>query len=367
MAEKTEKPTPKKLRDSARKGQTFKSRDITALAVLMVGSVILGSFFDFDRWIQLFHGIALTGNTPAPADYVRMLARLLLYAVMPLVLLCALAGALPSLIQSRFTLASEAIRFDLSLISPAKGFKRLFSLRSIKELAKAWLYLAVFALAIYLFAKLYHRQVFSLFQAGPMAQAHLWVWLAIRLIFLFIGCALPILVLDALAEFFIYYKDMKMDVHEVKQEYRQSEGNPEVKSKRHESHRELLSEQVKSDIEKSDFILANPTHIAIGIYINADIVSWPFISVMETNLVAQAVIRHAEAASVPVVRNISLARSIYRTSRRYSFVSQDVLDEVMRTLIWLRQVEMAERPPESGQDVSPEGADEPVNPPKPES
>jgi len=350
MSEKTEKPTAKKLRDAAKKGQTFKGKDITTVIVLAVGILVLGSFFNLRQLIQLMQGVALAGGYTDPMKYVRTLAKLFLSIVMPFVLLCALAGALPSLIQSRFTLAFEAIRFDPSVLNPVNGFKKLFSMRTVKELVKTLLYLGVFILALYLFIKLYHRQVFQLFRGGAEVQAHMWVWLSMRLIFLFIGCALPVLVLDALSEFFLYYKDMKMEKHEVKQEYKQSEGNPEVKSKRRDVHIELLSEQVKSDIEKSNFILANPTHIAIGIYVNADVVAWPFISVKETNARAQAAIRYAEQVGVPVVRNIPLARSIYRNSRCYSFVAEEALDEVMRILGWLREVELAARQP----DMAPE-------------
>ncbi|KVP66717.1 type III secretion system protein [Burkholderia ubonensis] len=350
MAEKTEKPTAKKLRDAAKKGQTFKARDIVALVVIATGALTAPTLVDLTRIAAEFVRIASTGAQPNPGAYALAWAKLFLRIAAPFVLLCAVAGVLPSLVQSRFTLAVESIRFDLTALDPVKGMKRLFSWRSAKDAVKALLYVAVFAIAVRLFIDLYHHDVFGLFRARAALLGHMWIVLTIRLVLLFLLCALPVLIIDAAVEYFLYHRELKMDKHEVRQEYKESEGNYEIKSRRREIHQELLSDEIKANIEQSDFIVANPTHIAIGIYVNPDIVPIPFVSVRETNARALAVIRHAEEHGVPVARNVALARSIYRNSpRRYSFVNQDDIDGVMRVLIWLKEVEAVNRggsPPE---------------------
>ncbi|WP_076900585.1 EscU/YscU/HrcU family type III secretion system export apparatus switch protein [Burkholderia pseudomallei] len=341
MSEKTEKPTAKKLRDAARKGQTFKSKDVVAVIVLAVGAFAASRMIDLQRVMNDLALVAENGALVDPGAYVQQWGRLFLKLAVPFILVCAVAGMLPSLVQSRFTLAVEAIKFDLAALNPVNGFKKLFSWRSLKELLKALLYMVVFAVAVWLFVKLNHKELFELFRAPPALLGRLWVTLTVHLVFLFVVCALPLLALDVGMEFFLYYKDLKMDKHEVKQEYKESEGNPEVKSKRREVHFELLSEEVKANIEQSSLVLANPTHIAIGIYVNADITPRPFISVRETNARALAVIRYAELKGVPVVRNIPLARSVYKKCRRFQFVDRENLDAVLRVLLWLRQVEAA--------------------------
>lgn len=339
MAEKTEQPTPKKLRDAAKKGQTFKSRDITTIIVLCVGALALSKVVDLKRVIFEFSFVAATGAMPDPTGYAISWAKIFLILVTPFVLLCALAGIFPSLVQSRFQLASEAIKLDLTALDPVKGLKKLFSWRSLKEVVKAALYLIVVAVTVRVFINLHHRELFALFRAPVALLAHMWITLTVQLILIFVLCSLPVLLLDGAVEYFLYFKDLKMEKHEVKQEHKESDGNPEIKSKRREAHMELLSEEIKSNIEQSDFILANPTHIAIGIYMNADIVPVPFVSVRETNARALAVRRYAELKGVPVVRDVSLARSVYRNSRRYGFVSGEDFEAVMRVLIWLKQVE----------------------------
>ena len=132
-----------------------------------------------------------------------------------------------------------------------------------------------------------------------------------------------------------------MDKEEVKREFKEQEGNPEVKSHRRQMHMEILSEQIKSDIENSRMVLANPTHIAIGIYFRPEIAPLPFVSVVETNQRALAVRAYAEKVGVPVVRDVRLARRIYQRHRRYTFINVEEIDEVLRILIWLEQVENA--------------------------
>ena len=134
-----------------------------------------------------------------------------------------------------------------------------------------------------------------------------------------------------------------MDKHEVKQEHKESDGNPQIKSARRRAHQEILSGEEMAAVRNSRVVMANPTHIAIAIYFNPEVASLPFIALRCTNMKAKAAIAYAEEIGVPVVRNIPLARRLYCTYSQYSFISlnDDVLLDVMDILIWLRQVETA--------------------------
>ncbi|WGM06480.1 EscU/YscU/HrcU family type III secretion system export apparatus switch protein [Arsenophonus nasoniae] len=166
-----------------------------------------------------------------------------------------------------------------------------------------------------------------------------WKELVSNFIIILLLSSFIILILDAVAEYFIHIKDLKMDKNEVKREYKEQEGNPEIKSKRKELHVEILSEQVKSDIESSKFMIANPTHIIIGIYLNPQIVAIPMVSVLETNQRALAARAYAEKEGVPVIENIVLARRIYNTHQLYSFINLEEIGEVIKILSWLQKVE----------------------------
>ena len=360
MAEKTEQPTPKKLRDAARKGQSFKSRDATAAVVLAAGACIAAWTLDLGRIAAVFARAALDGGAAVdPAHYLRGAILLLLQATLPFTLCCAAAGALASLLQSRFTPAFEALRIDWSTLSPARGLKRLWSVRTVKEVIKALLYLAVTAAALRLFVALRQQEIFALLRMPPAALATPWHDLTTQLIWLLLVCALPVLGFDAGIEYFAHRKDQRMDRHELRQESKEQEGNPDVKMKRRDAHLELLSAADKASVEQSNFVIANPTHVAIGIYLNEDIVPLPLVSVREANARALAVIRHAERSGVPVVRNVPLARALYRSSRRYAFVGVGELEAVLHVVAWLRDVEAAYRTSGTGGDAAAAADDAP--------
>ncbi|MBD1599527.1 EscU/YscU/HrcU family type III secretion system export apparatus switch protein [Pseudomonas typographi] len=340
-ASKTEKPTPKKLRDAAKKGQTFKARDMTTTCLMGVGVLYIAHDGALLEVMEVYKR-AIAGGFSAPmADYLRQLGTLLLRLILPLVVVCFIAAAIPTLIQTGLRLATEAFKLNLNAINPVNGFKRLFSLRTVKDTVKALLYLCCFAVAFWvlwgtqrglLFGQV-HTRISSLFPIwGTLLQTVVWVFLA---------CIALIVVLDALAEYWLFIKDQKMDKHAVKREYKEQEGSPETTSRRRDLHMELLSEQVKSDIRNSRVIVANPTHIAVGIYFRPEVTVMPFISLIETNQRALAVRAYAKQVGVPVVNDIALARRLFKTHPRYSFVQLSEIEAVVRLLAWVAEVEQA--------------------------
>lgn len=248
---------------------------------------------------------------------------------------------LVTLIQTRFKMASEAIKLDLNAINPLKGFKEIFSIRNLKDSVKAICYLGMAITGFSIFVIKYHARLFAL-PSGNI-QHFMTVWRGL-LPLLFCYTLLPFLIImafDALAEFFLYIKDLMMTKQEIKQEYKNNEGDQHIKSARKQLHRELLSEQTKANIMTSKMVLANPTHIALGIYYNPKVIGLPFISVVEKNSRAVAAIAFAEKNNVPVIRNIPLARRIFKTAKIYTFIDSDSIDEIMQLITWLEQVEQA--------------------------
>ncbi|WP_046155942.1 EscU/YscU/HrcU family type III secretion system export apparatus switch protein [Chromobacterium vaccinii] len=341
MADKTEKPTHKRLRDSAKKGQSFKSKDLIVACLTLAGVVYLVSFGSLVELMGVFRQAVAHGFQLGMQGYAMAVVWLGIKLLLPIFLLCVLASALPSLLLSGFVLATEALKLNLEALNPVQGFKKLFSLRTVKEVVKAVLYLASFAVAAVVVWRKHKLLLFAQLHGGPMDMAAIWRELLLSLVLTCLGCIALIIVLDSLAEYFLFMKDMKMEKEEVKREMKEQEGNPEVKSRRREVHMEILSEQVKSDVSNSRLIVANPTHIAIGIYFKPELSPIPLVSVLETNQRALAVRAYAEKVGVPVIRDIPLARRIFASHRRYSFISMEEIDAVLRLLVWLEEVENA--------------------------
>lgn len=338
---KTEKPTKKRLEDSAKKGQSFKSKDLIIACLTLGGIAYLVSYGSFNEFMGIIKIIIADNFDQSMADYSLAVFGIGLKYLIPFMLLCLVCSALPALLQAGFVLATEALKPNLSALNPVEGAKKLFSMRTVKDTVKTLLYLSSFVVAAIICWKKYKVEIFSQLNGNVVDIAVIWRELLLALVLTCLACALIVLLLDAIAEYFLTMKDMKMDKEEVKREMKEQEGNPEVKSKRREVHMEILSEQVKSDIENSRLIVANPTHITIGIYFKPELMPIPMISVYETNQRALAVRAYAEKVGVPVIVDIKLARSLFKTHRRYDLVSLEEIDEVLRLLVWLEEVENA--------------------------
>ncbi|AMB88001.1 type III secretion system protein SpaS [Pseudomonas agarici] len=340
-ASKTEDPTPKRLRDSARKGQTFKAKDLVVSCMTLCAIIFLVNSFSLLEVMEVYRRIVAAGFEDNAQRYFALLLKLALLCVLPLLLVCVLSSALPALLQSGFALASEALKLNLGALNPINGFKKLFSLRTVKDSVKALLYLGSFGVALWMVWQSERQLLFAQLFAQPLDLFPAWGRMLLTLLLTFMACALLIVLLDALCEYWLYIKDLKMDLHSVKREYKEQDGDPHIKQKRRDLHLELLSEQVRSDIRGSRVIIANPTHIAIGIYFRPDISFIPLVSVIETNQRALAVRAYAREVGVAVVSDIRLARRIFTTHQRYSFIKLQEIEDVLRLLIWLEQVEQA--------------------------
>ncbi|EMH4422651.1 TPA: EscU/YscU/HrcU family type III secretion system export apparatus switch protein [Escherichia coli] len=343
-ANKTEKPTQKKLQDASKKGQILKSRDLTVCVIMLVGTLYLGYVFDVHHIMSILEYILDHNAKPDIWDYFKAMGIGWLKTIIPFLLVCMFTTILVSWFQSKMQLATEAIKFKFDSLNPVNGLKRIFGLKTVKEFVKAILYIIFFALAIKLFWSNHKSLLFKTLDGDIISLLSDWGEMLFLLILYCLGSMIIVLIFDFIAEYFLFMKDMKMDKQEVKREYKEQEGSPEIKSKRRERHQEILSEQLKSDVSNSRLMIANPTHIAIGIYFKPHLSPIPLISVRETNEVALAVRKYAKEIGIPIITDKKLARKIYATHRRYDYVSFENIDEILRLMLWLEDVENAGQP-----------------------
>ncbi|CCG86235.1 EscU/YscU/HrcU family type III secretion system export apparatus switch protein [Erwinia piriflorinigrans] len=344
MSEKTEKPTHKRLKDSAKKGQTFKSKDLITAVTLLSGVYYLTNAVNFHVFTSFYSLVLREGNKMSLNDFLIELMRVFSILLLPFIAFCIIVGAAMTLIQTRFTLATEAIKPNFNALNPVQGIKKIFSMRTIKEFVKSLLYLVVFGFTSYSLVHNDLNRAISIYYAGIDELIFVWAALSFKAVMLFIAWSFFVLILDFAVEYFLHSKDMKMDKHEVKQDHKESDGDPEIKMARRWAYKEILSGEEMAAIRNSEVVMANPTHIAIAIYFNPDVASLPFIALRSTHIKAKAAIAYAEKIGIPVVRYIPLTRRLYHSYSQYSFISlhDDTLMEVMDILIWLRQVEAAD-------------------------
>lgn len=216
MAEKTEKPTDKKIKDSAKKGQSYKSKDSVSAIVLVVSAFVFDGMTSFSDLMLLTRKIL---QSPSNINIDILLLEFFIFFIgilLPILLACFLAGTLLSLLQSRFRLATEAIKLDITKLNPIAGFKKIFSLNSLKELIKAILYLLVFAVSALVFFYLWRHDIFMLYRTTIEGMIRQWANLSTTFVIVFLAVALLIIIVDMVTEFFLFIKNLKMEKQEVK-------------------------------------------------------------------------------------------------------------------------------------------------------
>lgn len=340
MAEKTEKPTQKKLDDSAKKGQTFKNKELTSGVVYIIGIIYLFHRVNFTEFVEFYQSILLNPTHINLESYIKIISKLFFNIIIPVLIITTFVGITISLFKSRFKIATEALKIDLNHINPISGFKKIFSLRTIKDFIKTLLFIVVFLVVCFVFMVINSQEIFLLYRSNLNIVVEKWSSVVVDFVFIFFILSLPLLTLNIIADFFLFMKDMMMEKHEIKQENKNMEGDPEIKSKRKYLHQELLDEPMKKVIRDSSSVIVNPTHIAVGIYFDPDNNIMPLVSLKCENAKALAVKTYAKKVGTPIVRYPELARKLYHKYHLFDVMIDTDLLDIMDLLIWLKRVEL---------------------------
>jgi len=351
---KTEKPTPHRLLKESRKGKSFVSKDLAATALLLCGGLALAFATSAAALRGFYQGLLARDFNVGIAEAGGQALKAFLWLVVPVAVACIAGAVVISLVQSRGVIANEALKIDLARLNPVAGFRNLFSMKSIKGLVSAMLYLLLAAAFVLVAWQTFAPVVFAQVHLSVPAAIGIWRDTGWKAVALLLAMLSPVALGTAFVEYRLYIRELRMDKSEVKQENKDHNGNPEIKQRRRQINDEL-SAQVQSDVGSSTMILANPTHFAVGIYVHDDYPGLQFISVREKGARARAVVALAEKLGVPVVRDVPLTRAVYAGGKRYRFVSGALVEPIGRVLQWLRDIERLHAPqaPTDEGDVTP--------------
>ncbi len=317
--DKTEQATPKRLADARKKGQIAKSSDITSamsfLGLLLVFSFTAPTMVEIARAfvaesIGNIHRIQSFDSFQGSL-WVNALGRFA-SLIWPLLTTGVLVGVAANIAQVGFAASLEPLKPDLSRINPAEGLKRMFSSRAMFDLAKALLKLTLIAFAAYsgirgqidrllLLGYVEGYQVFVI--TGEVIYA---VALRVALTYLFIG------VIDLVHEKFKFRKQMRMSKQEVKEEHKQMEGDPQLKARLREKQRAIATQRMFDAIPGATVLVTNPTHFAIALKYEAGQEMAPQVVAKAQDYLALRMIEKAREHKVPVVRQVELARALYK-------------------------------------------------------
>ncbi|VWD53048.1 type III secretion system protein HrcU [Burkholderia lata] len=318
--EKTELPTPKRLRDARKDGQTSKSVDVSdALAMSCVAALLWFAGHRFGDMVRGIVAVALDfsqsdAEPDALTDSLYKIGMHALSVVVPCILASALAATVTSFAQVGVVIAMKPVMPKLDNVNPAAGLKRVFSLRTVIELIKAIVKaLLVGGVMWYTLSGLFPLIVGSLHQPLTGLSTMFWT-LSLKLIV--IACLVFVIVgaVDLKLQKIMFIRQMRMSKDDIKREYKQQEGDPLIKGERLRLARELATSapEKKRAVGLANVVLVNPTHFAVAVRYAPHEHPLPRVIEKGTDDAAALIRRYAEETGTPVVGNPPVARALYK-------------------------------------------------------
>ncbi len=343
--EKTELPTPKKLRDAREKGQVCSSRDIVSTALLIVllsVATILGMVLvdDLEKLIAFVGEACRMENALAIQEAVKATIIIIVKHTFIFVGAAMVTGVAANMAQIGFLFTFEPIKPNLEKINPVSGFKKIFCKKNLFEFVKNVVKVSFLG---YLIHKLIIRNIPALLPICFGEETDVMPVLKVVLKDLVRYTIFGYVVIAAVDFFFQqknYTKEMMMTKDEVKREYKEMEGSQEVKQAQKQFQQEILNGPPPAQAaRKSTVIVTNPTHLAVGIYYDPKDMPMPKVTVKGADAIAALIRREAYLAGVPIMENVPLARALYKDVQPEQFIPEELVDPVVEVLKWVKQLE----------------------------
>ena len=356
--EKTEMPTPKKLRDARQKGQVCSSKDIVSTAILIVLFALLGWMGlalvdDISEMLDVV-GRRLAGNPfEATRPVMLMTALVICKHSFIFVLVAAAIGIAANAAQIGFLFTFEPIIPKMEKINPVEGAKKIFSMKNLFEFLKNvvkvcflgyLLYKIIWASVPELLTMCYGT-VDDIFPSLELMLKRLAIYTAFGYI--------VIAIVDRLFQGRNFTKQMMMTKDEVKREYKEMEGSAEIKQAQRQFRDEILNGPNPAQAAKrANVVVTNPTHLAVGIRFKAEEAPLPRICALGSGPIAKIIRETALAEGIPIMENVPLARALYAKGKIEDFIPDSLIEPVAEVLKWAKQIEDARREEEELDSVS---------------
>jgi len=349
VSEKTEPPSQKKLRDARKKGQVVKSKEVVSAALMitvftflfamsgfylvmlqrliLLPAKVIGPEFDFDNSFQeVLGGVFL----------------LLAQMVIPLVLLVAVVGVLAHFAQFGLILSFDSIKPDLKKLNPAGAVKKIFSVKNVIELLKSTIKIGFLGYLVYLVIR---DGLPDLMKIPYCGEGCILPMLGILMRKLVISAAFAFIIIAAADYVFQRYqfmKQMKMSKEDVKREYKEMEGNPEIKGRRRQLQHELASAGMVNSVKRSSVVITNPTHLAIALEYEEGKTALPIVRAKGENLLAHRIIEIARQEGIPIMENVPLAHALHEQASLDQYIPLELISAVAEVLRWVARLEREE-------------------------
>lgn len=315
--EKTEEPTPERLRKLRKEGNVAKSQDInTAASFIVTFTVLAGTFGTIAKEMVDFYQtmVAAGFSEQPPATVIHRVfvdaMKTLGMATWPVLLAAFVMGIAGNMAQVGFLFTTKPITPDIKKLNPVQGVKNLVNMKKVVELIKTVLKFSIVSILSFLALRDAIRDV-SLIIRSDLEIGIQVIGSIIWDFCIKIGAAFVLIALvDAFYQRKRYIKDNMMSKHDVKQEFKQSEGDPQHKAERKKFHQEIINSSSPSNVKEADAVVRNPDHIAVAIKYDQEKGNAPEVVAKGERVHAEKILEAAKRYGVPVVRNVPLAQAL---------------------------------------------------------
>jgi len=345
--EKTEEPTPKKIEDARKEGNVPKSMETSGFIVLFIAIIVIIFYLKYvTYYLEKFYmyyisfiGVELTKNIVFEIVLHSTLNFFIVLA--PLLGAVVIAGILGNVMQFGFLFTVKPILPKFEKINPIKGLKRLFSVKTMVEGIKMTLKVAVaFGVGAWLFMG-FLEEIPKLELMSFFEQLKWFEEKALIIIFAMLGVFLVFAAIDFIYQRYSYKKSLRMSKQEIKDEYKQTEGNPEIKAKIRQLQREMAKKRMMSEIPKADVVITNPTHYAVAIRYDKTKDEAPRVIAKGVDNLAIKIKEIAREHDIMIVENPLLARELYKLVDIDELIPQKLYKAVAEVLAFVYKFQIS--------------------------
>lgn len=340
--DKTEEATPQKLQESKKKGQVAKSKEVgLALNLLMTTLIIsfLGQYaMDnlqnvMTGFLRNFMDINLTYKNLFYISLTVVMKSAVI--ILPLITPIMVMGIFANFIQTGFIFTKETLKPDIKKLNPISGFKKIFSTRTLVELVKDLALVNVVGYVGYRFLKKNYMTILNLNNLRFPVMLEAFRGIVVKVFFNITLVMIFIAVADFIFQKRKYKKDMKMSKQEVKEEYKQQEGDPQIKGKIRQKQREMAMRRMMQSVPDATVVITNPTHIAVALKYEEGMGQAPMVVAKGADYVAYKIKEKARESNIPIIENRPLARMIYEKVELEEEIPAEMYEAVAEILAFV--------------------------------
>jgi type III secretion protein U len=358
--DKTELPTQKRLRDARKKGDVAKSKDVSAGLLTLVWLVLLalaGSYVATLIAEFFAHTLALATSKDFGAalrtlgwEATMLLIKISLVVFVPVAVLATAAEYM----QVGPVMTAEKMKPGLDKLNPVEGLKRMFGMDGLVEMVKTLVKVSFILVIIYFMIRtgyqkagqfIAYASTSPLHGNGPQAASmalDMTYSLTLQFFAMVVGVFILVGIADQIYSKQKFIKKMKMSRRDIRQEYKDDEGDPHVKAQRRELHQQWASQNAVGATGGAAALLVNPTHIAIALDYDEQDCPVPVIAAKGQGPLAAAMREEAERANIPIIKNIATARKLWARGEIGEIVPEEMFDAIAEIILWARKAQKGE-------------------------